>query len=113
MTLQNLRNTRQFSNVYKKGKSIVNRQVVMYYVKNQLDYNQVGFSVSKKVGKAVVRNRVKRLMKESFRLNKEKVCEGYDIVFVARVRLKDSTYQEVDKAMLHCLRKSQILRSQK
>ncbi|MCH4891231.1 ribonuclease P protein component [Acidaminobacter sp. JC074] len=110
MTFDTLRNTRQFNQVYKKGKSIVNRHVVMYYRKNQLGYNQVGFSVSKKVGKAVVRNRVKRLMKESFRMNHEKLAEGYDFVFVARVRSKDSTYQEIDKAMKHCFRKGKLMR---
>ena len=111
MALKSLRNTRQFNHVYKKGKSIVNRHVVMYYVSNQLGYNQVGFSVSKKVGKAIVRNRVKRLMKESFRLNADKLNEGYDIVFVARVRMKDSSYTDVDNAMFSCFTKGNILRS--
>ncbi len=110
MALCVLRNTRQFNQVYKRGKSIVTKHVVMYYVKNDLDYNQVGFSVSKKVGKAVIRNRVKRLMKESFRLNAENLVVGYDIVFVARVRLKDSNYREVEKAMLYCFRKGKLMR---
>lgn len=110
MTFSVLRNTRQFNQVYKKGKSIVNRHVVMYYKKNQLGYNQVGFSVSKKVGKAVVRNRVKRLMKESFRLNEEKLIQGYDIVFVARVRCKDSSYKEIEKAMLNCFKSGKLMR---
>lgn len=108
MINKKLRNTRQFNHVYKKGKSIVNKHIVMYYVKNTENYNRVGFSVSKKVGKAVVRNRVKRLLKESFRLNEEKIEQGYDIVFVARVRLKDSTYKEVEKAMLHAFRKCNL-----
>lgn len=110
MTFSVLRNTRQFNQVYKRGKSIVNRHVVMYYNKNQLGYNQVGFSVSKKVGKAVVRNRVKRLMKESFRLNEAKFVDGYDLVFVARVRSKDSSYKEIEKAMIHCFKKGKLLR---
>jgi ribonuclease P protein component len=110
MTFGVLRNTRQFNQVYKRGKSIVNRHVVMYYNRNQLGYNQVGFSVSKKVGKAVVRNRVKRIMKESFRLNVENLVDGYDIVFVARVRSKDSSYKEIDKAMLNCFKKGNLMR---
>ncbi len=110
MTFDTLRNTRQFNQVYKKGKSVVNRHVVMYYSKNQLGYNQVGFSVSKKVGKAVVRNRVKRLMKESYRINNEKLKQGYDVVFVARVRSKDSTYLEIEKAMKYCFNKGKLMR---
>jgi len=110
MALNVLKNTRQFNQVYKRGKSVVTKHVVMYYVKNDLDENQVGFSVSKKVGKAVVRNRVKRLMKESFRLNAVNIVDGYNIVFVARVRLKDSTYRDVEKAMLYCFRKGKLMR---
>jgi ribonuclease P protein component len=110
MTFSVLRNTRQFNQVYKRGKSIVNRHVVMYYSRNQLGYNQIGFSVSKKVGKAVVRNRVKRVMKELYRLNVENIVDGYDIVFVARVRSKDSSYKEIEKAMLDCFKKGNLMR---
>ena len=110
MNFESLRNTRQFNFVYKRGKSIINRYVVMYYVKNNLDTNKVGFSVSKKVGKAVVRNRVKRLVKESFRLNTENVKIGYDIVFVARVRLNNSNFNEVEKAVKQCLKNAKLLK---
>lgn len=110
MNYESLRNTRQFNFVYKRGKSIVNKYIVMYYNKNDLGYNQVGFSVSKKVGKAVVRNHVKRLMKESFRLNSEKIKNGYDIVFVARVRLNSSSFNEVLKAMQYCFKNAKLLK---
>jgi len=109
MAITTLRNTREFNMVYKKGKSIVNKHLVLYYVKNQSAENQVGFSVSKKVGNAVTRNRVKRLMKEVYRLNETSIKKGYDFVFVARVRTKDASYKEVEKAMLSCFKKSQLL----
>lgn len=109
MKMKVLRNTRQFNQVYKKGKSIVNKHIVLYYVKNQTDENQVGFSISKKVGNAVTRNRVKRLMKEVYRLNEASLKNGFDFVFVARVRSKDASFKDIEKAMTSCFRKSQLL----
>ncbi len=84
-----IRKTKEFLNVYKRGKSVVTKNVVMYYKKNNINNNRLGISVSKKVGKAVVRNRAKRLIKEAFREQNIPVNSfGYDIVFVARVRMK-------------------------
>lgn len=100
-----LRNSRQFNLVYKSGKSIVTKLIVMYYVKNNLELNRVGYSVSKKVGKSVVRNRVKRLMKEAYRLNFKSKKIGYDIVFIARVRMNNSNYKETEKTMRYLLKR--------
>lgn len=100
-----LRNTRQFNVVYKSGKSVVTKLMVMYYVRNNLETNRVGYSVSKKVGKSVIRNRVKRLMKEAYRLNFSSKKIGYDIVFIARVRMNSSTYVETEKTMKYLLKR--------
>ncbi len=91
-----LKNTKEFSQVYKRGKSIVTKNIVMYYKKNGTEINRLGISVSKKVGKAVVRNRVKRLIKEAFRIQ-ENIVGGYDIIFVARVRMKFANMKIVNK----------------
>lgn len=99
MSFEQLKKSSQFSDVYKRGQSFANRFVVMYIMPNQLDYNRVGYSVSKKVGKAVIRNRAKRLMKEVFRLNEDRLKQGYDFVFIARVRMKEATYSDVEKSM--------------
>lgn len=109
MNYESLKNTRQFNRVYKKGKSIVNKFVVMYYIPNGLEYNNIGFSISKKVGKAVTRNRVKRIMKESYRLKSENLKSGYDIVFVARVRCNRSKYNDIDIAINNCFKKAKLL----
>ncbi len=99
-----LRKTREFVKVYRKGKSVVTKNIVMYYKKNGNNINRIGISVSKKVGKAVVRNRVKRLIKEAFReLNINTV--GYDIVFVARVRSKDANMKIVIRDMQNLVKK--------
>lgn len=102
--LGKLRNNREFHLVYKRGRSVVTKHVVMYYRKNGSHLNRLGISVSKKVGKAVVRNRAKRLIKESFRLNQCEIGLGYDIVFVARVRMKDAKAKNVNKDMHRVLK---------
>lgn len=103
-----LRNNRQFRNVYDNGKSISNRYLVMFYIKNELGYNRIGFSTTKKLGNSIVRNRVKRLIKESFRLNNDRLKEGYDIIFLARVRAKDGSYKDIEKSVINLLIKSKI-----
>ncbi len=107
MGLVSLRNSREFHAVYKRGRSVVTKYIVMYYKKNDLDENRVGISVSKKVGKAVVRNRVKRLIKETFRLRADSIEKGYDIVFVARVRMNRATFKDTSREMNRVLKELQ------
>ncbi|MBS4534948.1 ribonuclease P protein component [Clostridium sp. D2Q-14] len=103
-----LRNNRDFSKVYDKGKSIANKYLVMFYIENELDYNRVGFSTTKKLGNAVIRNRVKRLIKESYRLNNDKLINGYDIIFLARVRANNASYKEIEKSIINLLKRSKL-----
>ena len=92
---------KDFQTVYKKGKSYANKYLVMYVFKNNTEENRLGVSVSKKVGNSVVRHRITRLIKESYRLQEGKFQNGYDIVIVARTVAKDKTYQEIESALLH------------
>ena len=73
----------------------------MYIRNNSLNVNRLGISVSKKVGNSVVRHRVTRLIRESFRLNNEVLKKGYDIVVVARVGAKGRNYSEISSAFMH------------
>ena len=96
-----LRSNRDFQNVFKSGRSYANKYLVMYVSKNQLDGNRLGISVSKKVGNSVVRHRVKRLIKESYRLQENIFNSGLDIVVIARNNAAGFTYQEAESALLH------------
>lgn len=107
---ESLRKNSEFGRVYKKGRSKANYTVVLYVMKNDINRNRLGISVSKKVGNSVVRHRVKRLIKEAYRLNEDKYECGYDIVFIARVSSKDRNFSEIEKSILHISGKMNILR---
>ena len=98
---ESLKKNDDFQQVYKTGKSYANKYLVMYVSKNQLPGNRLGISVSKKVGNSVVRHRVKRLIKESYRLQENIFNSGLDIVVIARNNAAGFTYQEAESALLH------------
>ncbi len=94
-----LRNKRDFTALYKKGKSVKGRCLILIYRKNGLTYNRKAFLASKKVGNSVKRNRAKRLMKESFREIGENIKSGFDILFIARYNIVNFKCDDVRKAM--------------
>lgn len=98
---ESLKNNKDFKKVYSKGKSCANKYLVMYILKNDQEKNRVGISVSKKVGNSIIRHRLTRLIRESYRLNEEKFSKGYDIVVIARYGAREKKCQEIEKALLH------------
>ena len=109
---ESLKKNFQFRFVYNRGKSIANRLLVMYVVRNGTDGNRFGISVSKKVGNSVVRSRITRLLRESYRLSESKFLAGYDIVVIARASAKEATYREVESALMHLLNKQKLIKSE-
>ena len=106
-----IRKDSDFRKVYKHGKSFANKYLVMYILDNKSDFNRVGFSVSKKVGKATVRNKVRRRIRECFRLNCDgHIKDGYDLVFIARVASKDAEYRDIEKSVMSLVKKSKLLK---
>ncbi|AFK85577.1 Ribonuclease P protein component [Thermoanaerobacterium aotearoense SCUT27] len=103
-----IKRSRDFKNVYKYGKSVSNQYIVMYFLENGTDVNRVGFSISKKVGKSVVRNRYKRLLYENFRLLDGDLKKGYDIIFIARNKIVESDFYTLGNAMRRLLKKSSL-----
>ncbi|MEI7028021.1 ribonuclease P protein component [Paenibacillus sp. y28] len=99
-----------FNKVYRFGKSMANHQFVLYQ-KTQPAVSQfrMGISVSKKVGNAVVRNRIRRVVKEIVRLRAEEIAPRVDFVLIARKPVATMGYAEIEKSLLHLLRKSGML----
>ncbi|MEG0371545.1 MAG: ribonuclease P protein component [Clostridium sp.] len=106
---EKIKRNSHFRYIYNKGKSISNDTLVLYNYRNKKDVSRVGISVSKKVGNSVVRNRVKRLIRECYRLNSESFNKGFDFVFIARQRASTADYKKVESAMKHLMRKSGMI----
>jgi len=108
MDFYRLKKNAEFRAVYKRGKSFSNNLLVLYVYMNKKNVNRLGVSVSKKVGKSVVRNRIKRLIKESFRLNSNyiKVGSGYDLVFIARKSSNGKSYVEINNSVKNLIKKA-------
>lgn len=100
----------EFRRIYRKGKSAVSPQLVIYCQRNRRGHSCLGVSVSTKLGCAVVRNRVRRRIREIYRLNKAKMLPGYDLIVVARVRAVETDYQKLDRAYLRLLEQLDLLR---
>ena len=98
---QSLKKNADFQIVYKSGKSFANRYLVMYVKENDLGFNRIGISVSKKVGNSVVRHRLKRLILESYRLHEDMFNSSLDMVIIARSTAKGRTYEEIKSAVIH------------
>ena len=106
--MQRLKNSIDFKRVYNNQKSFANRHLVLYILKTDNE-SRIGFSVSKKVGNAVTRNKIKRRLREISRLNAYQIKEGYDIICIVRVKAKDIDYQTLNNSFLHLIKKLGLL----
>lgn len=98
---ESLKKRKDFSNVYHNGKSKANAILVLYVLPNGLDKNRLGISVSKKVGNSVVRHRITRLVRESYRLAETDFHKGYDLVVIARGKAKGTAYGAISSALYY------------
>lgn len=116
-----IRKNIEFRAVYRRGRSFSDVNLVLYIFKNNnkflkvegIEQSRIGISVSKKVGKSVIRSRVKRLISESYRLNESKFKIGFDYVFIARNPSKDKTYKEIQNSVLYLFEKAGLYNSEK
>ncbi|MCM1567989.1 MAG: ribonuclease P protein component [Roseburia sp.] len=107
---ESLKKNHQFLFVYKNGKSYANKYLVMYIKENGTGRNRIGISVSKKVGNSVVRHRVTRLIRETYRLHESVFNSGLDIVVVARAGAAQVGYYEIESAFLHLAKLHKIIK---
>ena len=105
-----LRKKEDFDAIYKAGRSVPDRFIVLFYRKNDLSYNRTAFLASKKVGNSVQRNRAKRLMRESYRHICSQISSGYDIIFIARNSINGRKCQEVSRSVSGALKKAGVLK---
>jgi len=93
----------EFRRIYRKGRSAVTPCMVVYCQKNRQGRSRLGVTVSIKLGKAVTRNRVRRQLREIYRLHQNEMKPGYDVIVVARVRAAHTAYQRLENAFLEAL----------
>ena len=104
-----LKKNSDFRRLYAKGKSAATPYLVVYCRKNRLERNRAGYTVSTKLGHAVVRDRVRRRLREIVRLNAPSVKPGYDLVLVARSRAVEAEYKTLERAYLTACKKLGLL----
>ena len=105
-----LKKNSDFRRLYSKGKSAVTPYMVVYCRRNREKANRLGYTVSTKLGHAVVRNRVRRRLREIYRLNAHRLKSGYDIIIVARSRCVGAEYAKLDKSFLTACEKLSLLK---
>jgi ribonuclease P protein component len=108
MELLRLKKNWDFKRVYRFGRTVVSRNIVLYYCPNGMKNNRIGFSVSKKVGKSVVRNKIKRIYREAFLRLEKQLCKGYDFILIARKPAVDASYHEAYKELFNLCRKAKL-----
>jgi ribonuclease P protein component len=104
---RSLRKNSQFDTVYSQGKTWAGDLIVLKVLPNGLDWNRYGFVAGKRLGKAVIRNRVKRLLREVVRATP--MSQGWDAVFIARAGAATADYHQLNEAVGRVLRRARIL----
>ena len=107
-----LKKNSEFHRLYAKGKSAVNPYLVVYCRKNREGRSRFGYTVSARLGHAVVRNRVRRRLREIVRLNAPRLQTGWDIVIVARGRAVEAPYRKLDAAFLGACEKLGLVKKE-
>ncbi len=106
---KSLKLNKDFRRLYYRGKSFACRNIVVYSMKNRTDKNRLGITCGKSIGKAVIRNRAKRLVRESYRLLEGRIEKGYDFVIVVRTSAVGKKMQDISSDMEYALKKLSLI----
>jgi len=109
--MESLTKNHEFKRLYNKGKSAASKYVVVYSARNNSAVNRLGITVSTKLGGAVKRNRIRRRLKEIYRLNEPDLRRGYNIVLVARHGSRDAKWKDIESSVLYLFRKLGLIQS--
>lgn len=104
-----LRNNADFGKVYKYGRSLANKYLVLKYKRADFSILRFGFSVSKKYGKAVLRNRIRRQLKDIVQKRISCVKSGYDFVFLVRQESRNASYADLVQAVDNLLKRAKVI----
>ena len=109
--MNRIKESSDFQKVMKNGKWYASECLTVYILENNINSNRVGVAVGKKAGKSVVRNRIKRLIREAYRLTESKLQVGFDIIIVWRSSTDSSKilFDNVQKSLLKSLNKSALI----
>lgn len=106
---QRIKKNKEFQQIFKKGKSFANRQFIVYVLKSDQPQFRLGLSVSKKVGNAVTRNRIKRYIRQTFLELKDDLLPNADYIIIARPQAATLDFHESKKSLEHVLKIARTL----
>lgn len=106
-----LKKSNEFQNVFKKGKWFGSNLLMIYVTKNKDNINKVGIAVGRKVAKSVKRNRIRRVIREAYRLNEDRLLKGNNIVIVwsNKASIEDASFENIQKSLMKCLEKAELI----
>lgn len=102
-------NKKDYNFIYKNGKKIQSRYIIVFMTANNLDYNRFGIVTSKKVGNAVLRNQSKRRLRSIVQLHLPDLKKGFDLVIVARFNIKEALFAALENDFLSAVKKAKLV----
>jgi len=104
--------TKDFKKVYELGNTYHSKKLVLFVLPTSNSIRRIGFVVGKKIGKAVKRNKVKRLLREVYRLNKNSLISGIDLVVVAKKDTAEMSFKDIEKELMRLFKKAGLVRGE-